>query len=93
MFKTNEYFDGKVKSLAFTTAEGPATVGVMAAGEYEFGTSSQELMTVVSGMLTVKLPGSETWKDYKAGGTFIVEAGKKFQLKVAGDTAYLCLYR
>ncbi|MEN9461547.1 MAG: hypothetical protein RIS84_1567, partial [Pseudomonadota bacterium] len=32
MFKTNEYFDGKVKSIAFQTAEYPATVGVMAVG-------------------------------------------------------------
>jgi len=93
MFKVNEYFDGKVKSLAFKTANGPATVGVMAAGDYEFGTSTLEIMTVVSGTLTVKLPGSEVWKDYKAGASFTVEADKKFQLKVAADAAYLCLYR
>jgi hypothetical protein len=93
MFKVNEYFDGKVKSLAFRTAEGPATIGVMAPGDYEFGTSTVEIMTVVSGMLTVKLPGSETWKDYRAGLSFTVEAGRKFQLKVAADAAYLCLYK
>lgn len=93
MFKVNEYFDGKVKSLAFRTAEGPATVGVMAAGEYEFGTSTVEVMTVVSGALTVKLPGTDAWKDYKAGTSFMVEAGRKFQLKVASDAAYLCLYK
>ncbi|MCX6571426.1 MAG: pyrimidine/purine nucleoside phosphorylase [Candidatus Aminicenantes bacterium] len=93
MFKVNEYFDGKVKSVAFQTADGPATVGVMAAGEYEFGTSTLEIMTVISGLLTVKLPGSDVWKDYKAGGSFTVVAGKKFQLKVAADAAYLCLYR
>jgi len=93
MFKVNEYFGGNVKSLAFRTAEGPATIGVMAPGEYEFGTSAVEIMTVVSGKLTVKLPGSEIWKDFKAGDSFRVEAGKKFQLKVASDAAYLCLYR
>ena len=27
MFKVNEYFDGTVKSIAFGTAEGPATIG------------------------------------------------------------------
>jgi uncharacterized protein YaiE (UPF0345 family) len=93
MFKVNEYFGGKVKSLAFQTADGPATVGVMAPGDYEFGTSTLEIMTVVSGTLTVKLPGSEVWKDYKAGARFTVESGKKFQLKVAADAAYLCLDR
>jgi uncharacterized protein YaiE (UPF0345 family) len=93
MFKVNEYFEGKVKSLTFQTADGPATIGVMAPGEYEFGTSTLEIMTVISGMLTVKLPGSDKWKDYAAGKTLRVEANKKFQLKVASDTAYLCLYR
>lgn len=33
MFKVNEYFDGTVKSIAFGTAEGPATIGVMAPGD------------------------------------------------------------
>jgi uncharacterized protein YaiE (UPF0345 family) len=93
MFKVNEYFDGKVKSLAFQTAEGPATVGVMAPGDYEFGTSTVEIMSVVSGLLTVKLPGSEAWKEFRAGQSFTVAAGRKFQLKVAADAAYLCLYR
>jgi len=50
-------------------------------------------MTVLSGVLTVKLPGSDAWKDYKAGESFTVAAGKKFQLKVAGESAYLCLYQ
>jgi len=33
MFKVNEYFDGTVKSIAFDMAAGPATIGVMAAGD------------------------------------------------------------
>jgi uncharacterized protein YaiE (UPF0345 family) len=93
MFKVNEYFDGKVKSLGFSTQEGPATIGVMAPGEYEFGTSTREIMQVISGTLTVRLPGSESWEDYAAGRSFTVEPNKKFQLRVAADTAYLCLYR
>ncbi len=93
MFKVNEYFDGKVKSLAFKSMDGPATVGVMAPGEYEFGTSTVEVMTVLSGALTVKLPGSDVWKDYRAGDVFTVAAGQKFQLKVAAESAYLCLYK
>ena len=66
MFKVNEYFDGKVKSIAFTSPEGPATVGVMAVGEYEFGTASVEIMSVISGAMEVKLPGAEGWKTIKA---------------------------
>lgn len=93
MFKTNEYFDGKVKSVAFSTPEGPATIGVMAAGEYEFGTSSVEYMSVVSGIMTVKLPGEADWKTFKPFDTFIVPKDSKFQLKISADAAYLCLYR
>jgi uncharacterized protein YaiE (UPF0345 family) len=93
MFKVNEYFDGKVKSLAFATIAGPATIGVMAPGEYEFGTQTLEIMQIVSGKLTVKLPGEKSWKDYGPGKTFVVPANEKFQLKVAEESAYLCLYK
>jgi len=93
MLKVNEYFGGSVKSIGFRAADGPATVGVMAPGNYEFGTSTKEIMSVVSGSLTVKLPGSETWKEFEPGDAFVVEKDRKFQLKVAVDSAYLCLYR
>ena len=92
MFKTNQYFDGKVTSIAFQTATLPATVGVMAVGEYEFGTSQKETLSVVSGGLSVKLPGASVWQDFKQGDSFIVEANETFQLKVAVETAYLCTY-
>lgn len=92
MLKVNEYFDGNVKSIGFKTATLPATVGVMAPGEYEFGTSQKETVTVVSGALTVKLPDAADWQTFNEGDTFIVEADRKFQLKVKIDTAYLCTY-
>ncbi len=93
MFKVNEYFDGTVKSIGFEMADGPATIGVMAPGEYEFGTGKREIMHVVAGALTVKLPGSDSWETFAAGSKFEVPADSKFQLKVASDTAYLCEYR
>jgi len=93
VFKTNEYFDGKVKSIAFQDGDLPATIGVMAAGDYEFGTSQQETMQVVSGKLTVQLPGETEWKSYGPGEQFIVEADQKFGVKVEEDTSYLCIYR
>ena len=92
MFKFNEYFDGKVASIAFQTATLPATVGVMAIGDFEFGTSERETITVISGALTVKLPGSEEWTTYNEGDRFIVEANQTFALKVSQETAYLCTY-
>ena len=93
MFKVNEYFDGKVKSLAFTSPEGPATIGVMAPGEYEFGTGSIEIMSVISGSMDIKLPGAESWKTIKAGESFEVAAKVKFGVRMQVETAYLCLYK
>ena len=49
-------------------------------------------MTVVSGALTVKLPGSDQWNTFGQGDSFVVAAGETFQLQVTVDTAYLCTY-
>jgi purine/pyrimidine-nucleoside phosphorylase len=91
MLKVNEYFDGKVKSIALQTATLPATVGVMMPGEYEFNTGKKEEMSVITGALTVCLNGKD-WKTYNAGDKFNVPANSKFQLKVASDSAYLCVF-
>jgi hypothetical protein len=93
MFKTNEYFDGNVKSIAFETSEGPATIGAMAAGEYEFGTATIEYMTVTSGEMEVMLPGETVWNTFKPFETFIVPANVKFKVRMKGDTSYRCLYK
>jgi purine/pyrimidine-nucleoside phosphorylase len=93
MFKTNEYFDGRVKSISYDTPEGPASIGVMADGEYEFGTSSVEYMTIISGEMNVLLPGESDWKLFSETETFIVPAGPKFRVRVSRDTGYRCYYR
>ena len=93
MFKTNEYFDGNVKSIAFSTEEYPATVGVMAKGEYEFGTSTVEIMTVISGTMIIQLPDETEWKEYHPFDKFRVEKDKKFKLKIPAEAAYLCVYK
>ncbi len=93
MLRVNEYFNGAVKSIAIQETEGRATVGVMEKGDYEFGTDSIEIMSVVAGQLTVKLPGAAHWQDYLPGTSFQVPANVTFQLKVPVDTAYLCRYR
>ena len=93
MFNVNEYFDGKVKSLAYTVDGEPATLGVMAKGDYEFGTSSIEHMTLISGKMAVMLPGESDWRDIAINETFVVDANVKFQVRLAEDSAYLCLYK
>tara|TARA_R110002049_G_scaffold65035_1_gene170934 strand:+ start:58391 stop:58672 length:282 start_codon:yes stop_codon:yes gene_type:complete len=93
MISANEYFDGNVKSLGYTSKTGQSTLGVMNAGEYEFATSKHETMNVVEGEMTVKLPGSSEWVTYKAGEAYQIEANEKFQVKVDGQTSYLCQYK
>lgn len=92
MLKVNEYFGGTVKSIALENTEGVATVGVMEAGEYEFGTSTIEHMTVVSGVLQVMLPGHTSWSFYHKGESFMVEKDVIFKVKAMEKAAYYCRY-
>lgn len=93
MFKVNEYFNGNVKSLAFDNSQGKFTIGAMAPGDYEFGTSSVEIMTVVSGKLSIQLPNESEWKVFNSGDSFTIEKDKKFKVKIEEPSAYLCQYK
>lgn len=93
MLKVNEYFDGKVKSIAVENEEGSATIGVMEAGEYEFGTSTIEIMTITGGKLDVMLPGETQWTTYPRGGIFEVEKNVRFKVKAIAPVAYHCQYK
>ena len=93
MFKTNHYFEGNVVSLGFENEEGKATIGVMAPGEYVFGTSTIEYMTVISGEMMVLLPGESEWKIFRQYDTFMVPKDSSFKLIIKEDAAYKCLYK
>jgi len=93
MLKVNEYFGGSVKSIAVENEEGVATIGVMEAGEYEFGTATIEIMTITSGTLEVILPGESQWTSYKKGGVFEVEKDVRFKVKALAPVAYHCQYK
>jgi len=88
----NEYFGGNVRSIGFEGERGRATVGVMSPGTYEFSTTTIEVVTVVDGALTVRLPGAGSPAVYRAGQSFEVRAGETFHLSVAVATAYHCQY-
>jgi uncharacterized protein YaiE (UPF0345 family) len=92
MLKVNEYFEGNVKSIALENAEGVATVGVMEVGDYEFGTTTIEHVTITSGVLQVNQPGSDSWIPYHKGETFVVEKDVRFKVKAVEQVAYFCLY-
>ncbi len=92
MFKTNEYFEGNVISVAYESETNPASVGVMAPGTYKFGTAAKEKMTVITGALEIKMPDEDQSKTYNAGESFNVDADSSFDVTVKTDTAYLCVY-
>ena len=92
MIAVNEYFEGNVKSLAFDSASGSTTVGVMKAGEFTFNTGKKELVTIISGSLTVRMANTDEWLIFQPGESFEVEANSHFDLKVYIDTAYLCQF-
>jgi uncharacterized protein YaiE (UPF0345 family) len=93
MINVNEYFEGAVKSLAYATAQGRSTVGVIEKGEYEFGTSSHETMTVIEGRLEALLPGEQDWQVFTNGQSFEVAANTSFKVKTPVQSSYLCTYR
>jgi uncharacterized protein YaiE (UPF0345 family) len=92
MLKVNEYFGGTVKSISLENTDGVATIGVMEAGEYEFGTGTIEQMTITSGVLNVMQPGETSWTPYHKGETFEVAKDVKFKVKAIQQVAYYCLY-
>lgn len=93
MIKINEYFNGKVKSLSVNNSEGSSTVGVIDKGQYEFGTSTVEIMHIITGELEALLPGQKEWKLFPKGSSFRIEKGLKFSVKAEQPAAYLCEYK
>lgn len=91
--QANVYFDGKVTSRTVLFPDGTRkTLGIMLAGEYEFGTDKKEVMEILAGELTVLLPGQDQWLQISGTGEFEVPANSKFKLKVTGVTDYCCSY-
>ena len=87
----NSYFEGKVQSLGVATEKGKATVGVMKAGKYTFGTSAPEEMIVITGELSVKLPEAE-WAIYLPQQAFSIGANQSFDVSCDNDVSYICYY-
>ena len=91
--KANIYFDGKVTSRSILFPDGSKkTLGVMLPGEYEFNTADKEIMEILSGELSILLPGTEQWQHVKGGESFEVPAKSKFSLQVKTLTDYCCSF-
>lgn len=87
--KHNSYFDGRVQSVGFERNGRRATVGVIAPGEFHFGTEAPERMTVISGELAV-CPDGGAWAHYPAGTSFEIPGHSGFDVRAATPAAYLC---
>ena len=90
VLKHNSYFDGRVQSIGYERHGRRATVGVIAPGEYHFGTEAPERMTVLSGELMVKADGGGGWAQYPAGTTFEIGGASGFDVRSTQASAYLC---
>lgn len=89
----NVYFDGNVTSRKVTFADGSVkTLGMMAVGEYEFGTEAAELMEITAGEVSVLLPTSDEWQTVVGGQSFDVPANASFKINVKQLTDYCCSY-
>lgn len=91
--EANIYFQGKVTSRTVIFENGEKkTLGIMLPGEYDFGTSSRELMEITVGNLQVQLLDSKDWVTYTSGESFEVPANSSFKLIVDEVTDYCCSY-
>ena len=90
MLEHNSYFEGKVQSVGYERYGRRATVGVVDAGEFHFGTEAPERMTVLSGELWARLPGEEAFRAFPAGTAFEVAGKSGFDVKASAPAAYLC---
>ncbi|MDL2306921.1 pyrimidine/purine nucleoside phosphorylase [Desulfovibrio sp. OttesenSCG-928-C06] len=91
--EANVYYDGKVSSRTVFLESGErVTLGFMLAGEYEFGTGDKEIMELLSGDMTVLLPGESEWREIAVGKSFEVPANSKFGVKVKAYADYHCAY-
>jgi hypothetical protein len=87
--KHNSYFDGKVQSVGFERRGRRLTAGVIAPGEFHFGTDAPERMTVVSGELFVRDAGG-AWRHYPVGTAFEIAGKSGFDVKAEEPAAYVC---
>ena len=87
-----EYFDGNVKSLANVRHGAKFSVGIIAPGEYRFGTEAAERMNVTCGEILVKQDGAEAFTCYPQGTCWEVAPKSGFTVKVALPAAYYCQY-
>jgi purine/pyrimidine-nucleoside phosphorylase len=90
MLKHNTYFDGNVQSIGFERHGRKLTAGVIAPGEYHFGTDAPERMTVTSGELFARVDTEGVWHGYPAGTVFEIAGKSGFDVRATQPASYVC---
>jgi uncharacterized protein YaiE (UPF0345 family) len=90
--EANIYYDGKVTSRTVEFQDGSIkSLGIMLPGEYTFNTVDKELMEIMSGDVSVKLPNQE-WRTLVVPEIFEVEANSSFDIRIDSVADYCCSY-
>lgn len=92
MIKTNEYYEGQVRSLEFENSQGKFTAGVMQKGEWEFHAPTREWMILTRGEWEAQLPGTTEFVPFAEGEAFQIEGDETFKVRIKEDSSYICLY-
>ena len=90
--KINKYFSDQVISLSFNNTNGKSSIGVMSTGSYQFSTTQDESMLVISGALLVQRQEDPEPLLFSDGDKFNVSKNQNFTVDVSEQTAYLCEY-
>jgi uncharacterized protein YaiE (UPF0345 family) len=89
--KANVYFDGRCVSHTIRLADGSRkSVGVILPAALTFDTAAPETMEIVAGRCRVKLAGSATTSDYRAGQSFSVPGQSSFEIEALEPVHYIC---
>jgi uncharacterized protein YaiE (UPF0345 family) len=91
--RANIYFDGKCVSHTVRFKDGSRkTLGVIFPAKLLFTTEAAEIITIQAGACRVRLAGSESWVDYRAGQSISIAANSSFDIDVIETLDYLCDY-
>ena len=64
----------------------------MLKGDYEFGTSAEEIMEVIGGSMDIMLKDEMAYKTYSEGESFVVPANSSYKIIVKAYADYCCSY-
>jgi len=92
MFELRKYHGDKVMSLTYDDKVQSFSVGIIAPGEYQFGSLKKEIFTVTSGKIGFWTEDEEEWTTCDLNESFSVPEGKNFKLTVIETCSYICHY-